>query len=612
MRTLRFRLIVSVLVGVFFALPLGSRASAMGGTFDWVSHSYTGGNLNDASNGAQWVRQGISSDGRYTLFTSGASNAVASDTNGYRDLFMHDSQSNTTTMVSVGPSGQQGNADVSSEASMSGDARYVVFSTFATNFTTNDFNSGADIFLRDMQTGTTTHVCGSPYSGVSCASTGMSKDGRYITYVEADFFAYNGVQELYRYDRTTGISTLVSANDQGDAANASPIWGQMTEDGRYVFFGSAATNLVPNDTNGKYDIFRKDTQTGAVVLVSATTSAQSNGDSQWPTVSDDGRYVAFTSLATNFTSGASGTDWEGYLKDMDQGTIQAVGGTATTGNTGMVFVTGDGSKVMFGTGNQLSSTDTDNAPDVYSWDRVTNTNRRLSEKADGSSLGLYGSAVGGSSSNGRYTLIGTNNMVDPNDTEPAQDVYVYGASPAAPTSLTAPSPTKNKPALSWSAVAGTGITYHVYRNNTLIATTSSTSYTDTAATDGTHTYKVTAVEAGAESSASNTTTVVLDTVRPTMTFTAPSSFAGPFATGPTVSVAASDTGSGLTTLVIHVYNSSNQLLNICGTATPTQLATGTLSCNLASLPSGTYNVRSGSFDGAGNNQTINSGSFVIQ
>lgn len=609
MRRLRSGLIVSALTGVLVMMPL-AQVSALGGAFDWVSPNYSGGTLNDQSNGAGRATQGLSADGRYALFVTGATDAVANDTNGYRDLFMHDRQTNTNTLVSVGTSGQQSNGDTFADAAMSADGRYVAFTTLATNFITNDYNGSPDIFVRDMQSGTTTRVCGPFYSGQGCGAVSMSADGRYVTYSMGDPFTYGGVMQYYRYDQTTGIRELASSSDQGVAANSNGSnWTRVSADGRYVVFDSLGTNLVANDTNGKLDSFRKDMQTGSIERISETTAGQSNGDSQWPSVSDDGRFVSFMSLATNLTSGAGTPSWRLYLKDMNTGSVQAVSGTPIGSGNGAV--SGDGSKVMFETSAQLVPTDTDTAQDVYAWDRVNNTNRRLSEKADGTDLGVYGNGLGAVSTTGRYVVIGTNNMIDANDTVPAQDVYVYDAGPAAPTGLTAASPTKNKPVLNWTAVTG-AVSYKVYRNGTLIATTSNTTFTDTAATDGTHTYKVAAVEGGVEGAPTSAVSVVYDTTRPVLAFTAPASFSGPFTTGPLVTVVASDSGSGLSNLVIHVYNSANQLLGTCGSATPAQLAAGSMSCDLASLPSGTYSVRSGSFDLAGNNRTINSGSFVIQ
>jgi|GEM_PF-1499751 len=181
--------------------------------------------------------------------------------------------------------------------------------------------------------------------------------------------------------------------------------------------------------------------------------------------------------------------------------------------------------------------------------------------------------------------------------------------PGTPTNLTAASPT-NKPVLNWQAASG-AVTYRIYRDNTYIGSTASLTYTDTAASDGAHSYFVKAMNTVIEGAASNTVSVVVDTARPVMAFTTPSSFAGPFTSGPNVTVTAADSGSGLQILVIHVYNSANQLLSLCGTATPAQLTAGTMSCDLTSLPNGTYSIKAGSFDNAGNNKTLNSGSFTI-
>ncbi|HVS58520.1 MAG TPA: hypothetical protein VHD60_02145 [Candidatus Saccharimonadales bacterium] len=178
----------------------------------------------------------------------------------------------------------------------------------------------------------------------------------------------------------------------------------------------------------------------------------------------------------------------------------------------------------------------------------------------------------------------------------------------APANLQAVSPTKT-PALSWDAVAN-ATSYNVYRDGTLVGTTTSTTYTDSTAVEGQYEYYVTAVGGSGESAASNTVTIVVDQTRPTMSFTSPSSFADPFTTGPVVTVTASD-ASGLKIMAIHVYTSANQLLTTCGSATQAQLAAGTMSCNLASLPSGTYYIKAGTFDNAGNNKTILSGNFTI-
>lgn len=113
-----------------------------------------------------------------------------------------------------------------------------------------------------------------------------------------------------------------------------------------------------------------------------------------------------------------------------------------------------------------------------------------------------------------------------------------------------------------------------------------------------------------EAAANKVGRLIVDETRPTVTFTAPSSFAGPFPVGPTVSISASDE-NGLSSMAIHVYTSANVLLTTCGSATPAELAAGSMSCDLSGLPSGNYYIKAGAFDTFGNNRTINSGIFTI-
>ena len=185
---------------------------------------------------------------------------------------------------------------------------------------------------------------------------------------------------------------------------------------------------------------------------------------------------------------------------------------------------------------------------------------------------------------------------------------VVSNAPSAPTNLTASSPAQ-RATLNWDAVSN-ATSYNVFRNDIQVATTSTNSYVDSPS-DGTYSYYVTAVNSEGQSSGSNSQSVVVDRTRPNLAFVNPSVFSGIYSEGPTVTINGYDTGSGLKNLVIHVYNSSGQLLNTCGTATPAQLASGSQSCSLASLPNGTYYIKAGTFDNAGNNKTINSGNFVI-
>ncbi|MCQ3933239.1 MAG: hypothetical protein DPW16_22560 [Chloroflexi bacterium] len=208
----------------------------------------------------------ISADGRYVTFMSYATNLVSGDTNGQPDVFVHDRTTGTTTRVSIASDGTQAN-DYSVEPSISGDGRYVVFHSWATNLIGGDTNAQGDIFVHDRTTGTTTRV--------SVASNGtqsnswsrypmISTDGRYVAfYSSASNFTSvpTYIPNLYMHDRTTGTTSIVSIGVDGAPSGFGlALWyPSISGDGHYVAFSSIAANLVIGDTNGQYDVFVHDT-----------------------------------------------------------------------------------------------------------------------------------------------------------------------------------------------------------------------------------------------------------------------------------------------------------------------------------------------------------------
>ncbi len=191
----------------------------------------------------------ISADGRYVAFRSWASNLVSSDTNDTWDIFVHDRQTGEISPISMASDGSQGDS-LSYSPSISADGRYVAFVSEATNLVSGDTNNAPDIFVHDRQTGET--------SRVSVASDGS----------------------------------------QGNAGSYRP---SVSGNGNYVTFDSEATNLVPGDTNNGSDIFVHDRQTGETSRVSVASdgSQEEDGWAYDPSISADGRYVAFESTAGN-------------------------------------------------------------------------------------------------------------------------------------------------------------------------------------------------------------------------------------------------------------------------------------------------------------------------
>ena len=270
----------------------------------------------------------ISADGRYVAFESEASNLVAGDTNGTGDVFVHDRQTGATTRVSVDSSGVEANG--SSEASaISGDGRYVAFSSYASNLVDGDTNGMVDIFVHDRQTGATTRV--SVDSGGAQANDNSSSfhvaiswDGRYVAFqsdasnlVAGDT---NGTGDVFVHDRQTGLTTRVSVASGGTEANASSSGPDLSDDGRYVAFSSSATNLVSGDTNSKADVFVHDLQTGATTRVSVdSTGVEANMGGGSAEISGDGRYVMFSSDSYNLVAEDEVFDGQVYLHDRQTG-----------------------------------------------------------------------------------------------------------------------------------------------------------------------------------------------------------------------------------------------------------------------------------------------------
>ncbi|MGH7234142.1 MAG: Ig-like domain-containing protein, partial [Candidatus Saccharimonadales bacterium] len=149
----------------------------------------------------------------------------------------------------------------------------------------------------------------------------------------------------------------------------------------------------------------------------------------------------------------------------------------------------------------------------------------------------------------------------------------------------------------------------VYQSGALVSTTSISA---SGTPEGTYYWHVQACDAlGNCTDWTAPWEIIVDNTRPNVSFVTPTDFSGIFTVGPYVTIDASDTGSGLAIMVLHVYNGSNTLLGICGTANSTELALGSMSCDLSGLPSGVYYIKAGANDKAGNNTTISSGDFTI-
>ncbi len=270
----------------------------------------------------------ISADGRYVAFASGATNLVTGDTNGRADVFVRDLVQGTTQRVSVATGGGQANAS-SDEPAISADGRFVSFDSEASNLFAGDTN-GEDVFVHDGLTGATEQVdvstSGTPAIGISGQST-ICADGRYIAFfsVASNLVAgdTNGAPDIFLRDRLSGTTTRVSVAGNGAQADSASLFASISADGRFVSFNSFATNLVQNDTNAVRDIFVRDLLAGSTERVSlATSGSQPDLDSMMDVISADGRFVTFSSDATNLVSGD--TNGAGDVFVHDRGPLPAI------------------------------------------------------------------------------------------------------------------------------------------------------------------------------------------------------------------------------------------------------------------------------------------------
>jgi len=345
----------------------------------------------------------------------------------------------TTERVSVDSTGNEGNGD-SVSPTISGDGRYVAFSSWASNLVPSDTNYSDDVFVHDRQTGATERVSVDSAGGQSNGDSGwpvISGDGRYVAFgsgasnlISGDT---SGLWDVFVHDRQTGATERVSVDSAGNQASGTypgSLGPAISSDGRYVAFESRATNLVPDDTNGTQDVFVHDRQTGITERVSVdNTGNQGDGWSQRSAISADGRYVAFMSMASNLVPDDTNGGDDIFVHDRQTGITErvSVDSSGNQGNDGSFSpaVSGDGRYVAFESrASNLVPCDANGDGDVFVHDRQAGGTERLSVDSAGSQ-GDYQSLWPAISADGRYVafMSGASNLV-PGDANCWSDVFV--------------------------------------------------------------------------------------------------------------------------------------------------------------------------------------------
>jgi Tol biopolymer transport system component len=318
----------------------------------------------------------LSGDGRFVLFLSTASTLVHADTNGKLDAFVRDRLLGTTIRASVGAADQQANAATLS-ARLSLDGNVVLFATAAGNLTPGDTNGQLDLFIRDLAAGSTTrpeisNLGRQPNGGSHPGS--LSADGSLLAFRShaSNLVAGDSNREGddFVYDRTRGRTERINVSSAGAQANGPSYRPTLTNDGRLVVFRSGATNLVGGDTNGQVDVFVHNRAAGTTRRVNIPRDGgQTNGLTARPSISGNGRYVAFASLASNLVPNDRNGDWDVFLRDRRAGTTimvsRTAGGRPANSCSKVPRLSADGSLIVFKTlATNLVPRDRNRADDV--------------------------------------------------------------------------------------------------------------------------------------------------------------------------------------------------------------------------------------------------------
>jgi Tol biopolymer transport system component len=344
-------------------------------------------------------KSSISADGRYVAFSSSADNLVPGDTNHDHDVFVRDRQTGAITRVSVDSAGVPGNGP-SGPASISGDGRYVVFASDATNLVAGDTNKAGDIFLHDMQTGVTSRITVNLFGEQADSDSYhpvISADGQHVAYDSyASNLAWqdtNGVHDVFEYDVPDGRTSRVSVDSNGQQGNGISQLPSISADGRYVAFSSGASNIALfADTNHADDVFVHDRLSGRTDRISIDIDGnEGNSASRYGAISADGRYVVFHSYASNLVAGDTNNRNDLFVYDrfrykMTRIDVGPNGEQLATGTTSDVWpsISADGRYIAYESGaDGLVPGDVNHVWDIFVRDRVAGSTSLVSVAGDG-------------------------------------------------------------------------------------------------------------------------------------------------------------------------------------------------------------------------------------
>jgi Tol biopolymer transport system component len=303
-------------------------------------------------------RPDMSGNGQWVAYASRASNLVDRDENGRSDVFVSNRSTGKTKLVSKARGGGTGKRASTSAAVDDGGHR-IAFGSLASNLVRHDHNHTGDVFLFHRRTGRTTLVSAALTGGAANGRSfdpAISGNGRFVAYTSVATDLVEGATahhgDVFLFDRRNGTNMLVSRAISGGPGNNVSTTPSISHNGRYIAFASFASDLVAGDSNGTWDVFRYDRVSGAMELVSRSTSGGSgNSGSFTPAIDDHGAIVAFASDATNLGPVDTNQRRDVYVRNLARGKTRLMSanadGEAGNASSGRPSVSGDGSYVTF-------------------------------------------------------------------------------------------------------------------------------------------------------------------------------------------------------------------------------------------------------------------------
>ncbi len=373
----------------------------------------------------------VSADGRYVAFLSESTNFFANDTNDSYDIFVKDRQLGTIEHINVSSDGTPANG-MSYSPSISADGRFIAFSSKAGNLVPGDTNNKEDIFVHDRQTKITERV--------NVTSTGIqsnndaywpsiSDDGRTVAFLA---YASNLVigdtnfdSDVFVHDRHSGVTERVSVSSDGSQGSSGAYQFAMSANGKFVAFYSQAPNLILGDTNGHYDIFVHDRETKFTKRVSvAADGTQGNSGSSSPSISADGRYIAFYSQATNLAPDDSNSAPDIFVHDRQLETTTFVN-LLTAGRLHKEFTLSDDGRFLAFINAYVSFLPGNTVSDILSLhDLHTNTTKRLTLGQELSLSKIQFNKPTFSANSQFLTFESGSPTILPNDTNNTYDIFL--------------------------------------------------------------------------------------------------------------------------------------------------------------------------------------------